>query len=56
VAAVRGQPDVQTKYQGQQKHYGNIVFCMNATKGYEFHTTNGGVQKKESGEYKHRLL
>jgi hypothetical protein len=56
VAAVGEQPDVKTKYQGYQKHYGNIAFSVYATEGYELHMRNSGVQKKQSGEYKHRLL
>jgi len=47
VAAVRGQPDVQTQYQGYQKHYGNIAFGVYATEGYELHTRISGVQRTE---------
>jgi hypothetical protein len=57
LTAVRGEADVRTKYQGYQKHLGNIAFGAYTIEAYELHTRYGGVQSlKQSGKYKHRLL
>jgi hypothetical protein len=57
LTAVRGEADVQTKYQGYQKHFGNNAFGAYAIEEYELHTRYGGVQSlKQGGKYKHCLL